>query len=220
VGDRKGGGGGRDRRGPGGAGVLEESKGPLDFQDDEAASDAWTQDAFAGQDMNWTEAELDALKRWQSDEDYSVISEKLWKGEPLTAKERKMMVALDRALGKGFTPRDMVLYRGIDDWQTVLGSATKGSTFSKKNYAATTTVRSIANDFIYRDNGAVMKIRVPAGSKGAWIGGRVSDESDAGMKGEREFLLPRNSKFRITGYSRTPLGQRVIEVDLVRRKGK
>jgi hypothetical protein len=107
---------------------------------------------------------------------------------------------LDAALGKTPTDRDLITFRGSsapDVAERVANNV--GGTFTDKAYQSTSLDKNIAREFQVPPEGVLpaghssllWEVHVPKGSRGAFLPG--SAEGDE----ESEFLLPRDSKFRI-----------------------
>ena len=98
---------------------------------------------------------------------------------------------LDSAISKFNLTNDIVVFRGVS--KSAFGGSPPqvGSVISDKAFLSTTVSKTTAQSF---GNGYVLKINVPKGKgKGAYV------DSISYHKGEREFLMPRNTKLKITG---------------------
>lgn len=94
-------------------------------------------------------------------------------------------------------------FRGISDKKIVneLLELKVGEVFTEKAFTSTSLNPKIGTRFA-RDNGVVLEITNPVGTKGIFpIGYRTEVEKRlaSGPGAESEWLLPRNTKFRITG---------------------
>lgn len=113
-------------------------------------------------------------------------------GEQATAKQYK---ALDSALSKSTIHQDTTVYRAISD-ADALGDVSKlvGKTIVDKGYASTSLSRESATGY---GEGIICKIKVPKGSKAAYVSG-IDGTGGVDMTWNREVLLPRNAKMKIT----------------------
>ena len=121
---------------------------------------------------------------------------------------------MDSALAKSTVRLPFTTYRGVDNRFTQLqnllkaGDGAIGSVLTDKGFVSTTLDRETRTD------NNIMRIRVPAGAKGAYV------ESITSSSGEQEFILPRNSRFRVTGVTRPQLTggsyQTTFDVDLIK----
>jgi len=114
--------------------------------------------------------------------------------------------AMDRALDKGSLPMNVVLYRGVNEdaynkyIKPIEDQIKPGTTIEYPAYMSTSLSDSEAKDFagVVSDSPddppttMVMRINAQKGTKGAYL------DADTNMR-EYEWLLPRNSKFKITG---------------------
>jgi hypothetical protein len=103
---------------------------------------------------------------------------------------------------------DTVVYRGMS---TAFKHLPVGSTFKDKAYTGTSTDPKIARYFGNKDehdHKVVARIFLKKGQKGAYLPHskpnackRLRDQSED-MDDEQEFLMPRNTKFKIIGHSK------------------
>jgi hypothetical protein len=131
------------------------------------------------------------------------------------------MAALDASLKRSVLPEDKTVYRGVQH-DFINGSV--GDTFTDRAYVSTSTERGTADQFrtdhgrLGEEAGALIEIRLPKGTNGADMTALSLAYS------ESEILLPRGSRFRITGI-RDEGGTKIYEVERVsdkpteRRKG-
>lgn len=110
---------------------------------------------------------------------------------------------LDNALNKFDLKQNIVTYRGLGSSAVnsmfggklstdELNSNWVGAVISDKAFLSTSISSSVAYDF--SSSGYVLKINVPKGKgRGAYV------DSISKHQGEREFLMPRNTKLKITG---------------------
>ncbi len=119
---------------------------------------------------------------------------------------KQNITALDSAVKKGKLDKNRVLYRGISSAQ-LISKLKAGDTFTDKAFASTTLDKKIAVGFT-QGKGALIRIKAKKGQSGAYL----SEMSPA--PGEAEFLLPRNSKFKVTKITKE--GSRtIIDMDLI-----
>lgn len=123
---------------------------------------------------------------------------------------------LDAALAKSSVPETIAVYRGIKDSTLAFGHADAGRmvgrVVTEKAFVSTSLVRAVAEGF-HRESGALLRIVVPAGSKGLFVG------NVRGVYGsnERELLLPRGTSYKITGRSKDEHGRTVLHAEIRRR---
>ena len=163
-----------------------------------------------------TDDEFAAIKAYKG-ADYSRINDPLrgtnvseaWGFRPMDTETRiKRTAELDSALQKGELPTNTMLYRGMITENLLLndtGTPLKvGSVFTDKGFTSTSHKLSAASRFGDADYQAVgtkgtktvMHIKAAAGTKGGFIG--LGNKSLIKVDAEREFLLPRGSKFMVT----------------------
>lgn len=118
---------------------------------------------------------------------------------------------LDSAFDKAAYPKTVTTYRGIDEklFDGIASRATPGKTVLRDPaYMSTSLERSVAHGFAKqgKGRGGIIKVKVPAGARAL----NVTTISE--FKGEREVLLGRGSKYRVT---KIDTRKRVIEVEMV-----
>ncbi len=100
--------------------------------------------------------------------------------------------ALDSALNKHSFDEDVVVYRGVDS--PTMAKLKRGAIFVDKAFVSTAMHRRVAEGFSGLFEGAVlMEIHVRKGKAAAPVDGSSK------YPHEREVLLPRNTRFKITG---------------------
>lgn len=121
---------------------------------------------------------------------YVKVNESLRSGK---TGDRRLVEALDSAIAKSRVPTETVVYRGIQEGRDPLAKFKPGSVITDRGYVSTTGTRKVAEEYADGEGEThiLMRIRVPAGHPAAPIPSRLSEED--------EYLLPRNSKFRIVG---------------------
>lgn len=90
----------------------------------------------------------------------------------------------------------------VENIKNILNCANGETTFIDKGFVSTSTSLEVAKTFA-GENGVVMEINLPAGTKYIDVFRSFSDadEYHRFAKTECEYLLPRNSKFKILGKS-------------------
>ena len=149
----------------------------------------------------YPEEEIKGLNKYAGN-GYSRLNNSLRtnKGE-LTEATRATVEQLDSALRRAKVPEDVMVFRGIKS-QALAKKLEIGAEFHDHAFVSTSLHRSVAEKFSREGpgkRGAVLEIRVPKGTNAAafdsiWNGGNLK---------EHELLLPRGSKFRVTGVRKT-----------------
>lgn len=120
-------------------------------------------------------------------------------------------------------------YRGLNSWKVAFPGASSpedavGKVFTDKGFASTSLDENVAFHSTggAGKNAAVVRIVVPAGTKGAWIPGLYTDPTKKGegvkhvlARQEGEFLLQRGSRFKIVKAGRDRYGKTVFDVEVV-----
>jgi len=123
------------------------------------------------------------------------------------AEIKKTTKNIESALNKSIVPDDVIAYRGISSKEIVDElNDNMGKVFTEKGFASTSLDRSIAEQFTgwMTGEGALVRIRVPKGLKGMYIGDR-----------EKELLLQKNKKYRIISKKTTEVkGTKISIFDL------
>lgn len=180
-------------------------------------ADAIEKELIAYTHENWelTDPELKALQEYVGIS-YSYINGKLRTGiNTLGPKSRDKLPAwidaIDSALAKSSVPKDVAVFRGLLSSATARFANLKspndlvGKIITDSGFISTSLDPLIAVGFAAAPStgtvaGTVFELRVPKGSRGAYLGGYDF------AKGEKELLLPRGSKFRVVQYKRTSFG--------------
>jgi hypothetical protein len=130
------------------------------------------------------------------DPNSSKLTSTAWaKGQPIDF----MTSHLDAVLGKTPTDRDLIVFRGANSHKLVdQVKDNVGGTFTDKAYLSTSPSKDVAKQFMAQVSSSrqpklMWEIHVPKGSRGAY----VSTNDKGSDENEQEFLLPRDSKFRI-----------------------
>lgn len=104
----------------------------------------------------------------------------------------RLVKHLDAAIKKAPpAPDDLVVYRGVARLDDAELDFKVGQTFTDKAYMSTSMNRDVAQGFLDGDKTALLEIKVPKGTRGAYVD-MVSDHDN-----EQEFLLPRATKLKI-----------------------
>jgi hypothetical protein len=197
----KGGGGGQATKERAAAAVAP-AEGPLDFKGQGDAADRWGVKEFQEWWDNLTGSEREMLREYQGI-GHELVNRYLRTGYIKVGYDKAaidyMMKYLDSATSKGVLKRSTILYRGIDDLAGIMGATGKalvGKTFVEKGYMSTSLHRDIAvGEFGGGGGGALFRIKARAGTKGGYLGSLSKPQ----MGHEREFLVHRGARYRITG---------------------
>ena len=150
----------------------------------------------------------DAVADYQMDS--SRLNEPLRANRGLSDKHNEQRKNLDNVTNNPLK-HDTVMYRGTS---AAFKNLPKGSEFKDKAYTGTSTDPRIAKYFGYKGEGdthkTVARIFLKKGQKGAYlphskpgVSRRLGSQSED-MDDEQEFLMPRNTKFKVIGHSREP----------------
>jgi ADP-ribosyltransferase exoenzyme len=126
--------------------------------------------------------------------------------------------ALDTALRKARLPEDVVTYRGLmsqghEDaarlkklWDQLI----PGASFHDAGYQSSSLSRTLAADeFAWSDGGILFEMRVPKGSRGAYVNAHARSP----FAYQRELLLPRDLDMTVVE-RKTVNGRRIVVVDV------
>lgn len=159
--------------------------------------------------------EKDAVRKYVALGHSRMFNDKLRTGKDATRGQASPdeYKALDSALEKSTIPEEMTLYRGTSE-KMFGGRDPKdmiGETIVDNGYESTSMTGKVGG--IYSD-GVVCEINAPKGSKGAYVDEvGFGEKSDFGEDANNEILLPRNSKFKITGVETDSSGRTVVKMD-------
>lgn len=108
---------------------------------------------------------------------------------------------LDSAMNKTSTESDQTVYRGMYDTPQLhsMGESSVGKTIEMPTYWSTTTDKSVAESLAFGSKGVLFEINVPKGSR-AIEAEHFKSHSVQGK--EKELILPRGGKYKITGYKK------------------
>lgn len=125
---------------------------------------------------------------------------------------KKQVKFLTRALETTLVPENLIAYRGFSiknfeelaavaktkNWESLIGK-----TFHDEAFQSTTTDYQTARDFVfgsdYEKSKIVMRIKVPQGAKGLYLGNNAERTK---FDNEYELLLQRGGTFQVTGVSK------------------
>lgn len=157
---------------------------------------AWGEENYSEWQDGLSESEAAAVERYTSTRHYATVNEYLRTGSADGEERiaRQMQRELDSALESSSVPEDVIAYRGVGRDAFGEGNLEDmvGETFTDRGYVSTALNPRAANAF---GDSIVMRVSVPSGSRGAYVGG-LSDNPSEG-----ELLLPRGSSFVITSVS-------------------
>jgi hypothetical protein len=130
-----------------------------------------------------------ALRAGQIDEDHN-------------ADLRKVRDSLDSAIAKHTVPEDTYVSRGVSGEyaEAFLRKAKAGAVFEDSGYTSTSATKPFFGDI-------KMRIKLPKGAKAAPVPSSIVDEN--------EYLLPRNSRFRVVSIQDRGAGAADVELELV-----
>jgi len=119
--------------------------------------------------------------------------------------------AMDSIIAQTETPRDMVLYRAIGtNGFSTFENLKVGDVYTDKGFASTTPDTKQLWDFLPANEGrgAVLQIELPKGSQALSVKKYFKGVSDryapsADILSENEHILPRGTKFKVTGLGLT-----------------
>lgn len=192
----------------------------LRFGDDMAAMDAWGKRHFQSWADGLTKKERDELRNY-TETDFTSINRRLRTGGKLYQMSEEdfneKVQQIDSALGKAEIPEPVVSYRGvIGDFAKKLGESKPGEVVTDLGYSSTSLREGKAVEFA-GDNGisltsnTVMRISIPAGTKGAYLNAaKIST-----YVGENEILLARGTKFRVIKTEKTGKDAYTVDVEVI-----
>jgi hypothetical protein len=140
-----------------------------------------------------THGELDAIHGY-TDGEYSGLNHDLREGNSLTGTRLTLAANLDSALAKGDI-KGGIYYRGIDGTRAtkMFGPEINiGDSVTDKGFISTSKSQATAHEFSH--GGVILEITADKGMHGM----DVTAISSVG-NGEKEVILPRGSKFTVTG---------------------
>jgi DNA-binding CsgD family transcriptional regulator len=177
----------------------------VDVNQSKASKDAFT--SYYKQYLNTLPHDEKSVVQKYTGSWYATANSALRKEARMTPKLKEDIEALDRALDKGSAPHDLTVVRGLGSFQYDVspGKLWPGKVLTDKGFASTSV--NVGGGF----GGQKLVIRVPKGAKGLFV------RPLSHYAGEDEFLLPRNSKFKVISVSpkQKTYGYDVITVELV-----
>jgi len=140
--------------------------------------------------------------------DYSLVNTVLrgeYKAsEKEAVKVNKIVADLDSLISNApVLEKPIITFRGLssdrfsEEYLNGLSKLKPGDTFVEKSFSSTDLKETIGARFA-RDKGIVLEITNPAGTKGVFPIGFRTKVTEKFAKGESEWLLPRNTRFRVT----------------------
>jgi hypothetical protein len=125
---------------------------------------------------------------------------------------------LDVLTNRGRINMPTTLYRGWTLEQGTGGLPANlfvGRIMQDPGFLSTSTKRNIGEKFAGSFNGVVMRVRMPAGSKGLHVQAiGASAKYTTGKEAEHEVLLPRGTKFRVKSAKRRKDGVLVLDAEV------
>ena len=158
----------------------------------------WTNEHFAEAAGEMTADDLKGVDVYVGGR-FSNINDGLRGTEKLDDVDKAAIKGLDSAIAKSESPEDVVVFRGATG-VGFLGDPAKlvGKTIKEKGYTSTTLMEDVANGFAYSkvdQDDARFEIKVPKGSKMLSVDSLLGEDS----LNQHEMVLPRGSKFKVTG---------------------
>jgi hypothetical protein len=168
---------------------------PKRFEDRQAAT-AWLTRTFRPWLDSLTPAEREAIAAYKLDA-FEPINESLRYGFAPSTEEQRLIASLDRALARFRLPEPVIVYRGFVSYS--VRQAAVGREIIDFGYFSTSLLRVVAEDIISsepEEERLIAEVTIPGGAQ---IGAFVAAPELVRDYGEVEVLLPRESRFRITG---------------------
>lgn len=132
---------------------------------------------------------------------YQTSNANLRAGSKPTSADRAMDSAIDASVIKN----NVVAFRGTRDNFPDLAP---GDVFTDNGFSSVSLNELVAQNYARGDNPALVRINIPQGAKGAWLGA-----------GESEIVLPRGSRFHVVSARKitrgVDRGQRIFELDVL-----
>jgi hypothetical protein len=182
---------------------------PKNFGHDHQGADDFAAANFAGWKATLTPAERGAIATYQRTEGYRAVNRALRHGKgPLDPGVGPTIQHLDAAMGRGRVADPVVVHRGIKDVKSAFGaedpSHLVGGTIRDRGFVSTSLTANVADRFAgHGERAARVEIHLPAGHPA------IAPPQATGRLGdEREILLPRDGRFRVTGHRVEAVGKR------------
>lgn len=139
--------------------------------------------------------------------DYSDVNNRLRGIWPMNEDVEEKVRLLDGALSRGSVPDDIIVYRGLSSAELHRELSSRvGGIWEERGYTSASLRPYAARQFAgsSTDTAVTMDIKVPKGSRGAFI------DSE-----EVEILIPRGSRYRIVGTWVDPDTGRHVAAELI-----
>ena len=163
----------------------------------------WAEKHFGGWNDSLQDHEFKAIEKY-SGAGYESINNALRKGG--AGQHAKTVAALDSAIARTSIPEDVTAFRGVRAGK-LPDDLKPGAVLQDNAYVSTSLNRAVGEKFAHH---TLMEIKVPKGSKGA----AFDAVFEGGNRGENELMLPRGSKFKVTGVAMRN-GKRVVTAELI-----
>lgn len=153
------------------------------------------------------------MVRWYQHFGYRSINKGLRSGT-LSKSAKQAVDLIDSSFSPA--PEDLVVYRG-SKWVEghpvfgARGGVKVGAEFSDPAYTSTTTEEGVAREFT---NATAVRISIPKGTSTLNVSAEMG-KVEGGKKQEKEILLPRDSKFRVTKVDVENGIPRLVHLELV-----
>lgn len=161
-----------------------------------------------------TQKEINAIEAYQ-DSGYMDMNAYARFGGKDNPELNRIMNNLDNSLLKSAAPKDMTVYRTMDEGaNSFISTLSVGKTYTDKGYVSTTTNNKL--DFQKEIGGSAteMVIKVPKGTPAAYLNslGKRGANLD---RGEQEVLIMRGMQYTVTKIVRTKDGRVRVHVSVV-----
>lgn len=167
---------------------------PRRFGQDKDEMHRWGVEHFKEWEQSLSPASKKAISQYQKTSDVNYYLRTGQTAGNLSENQtRDLVTKLDAAIEKSKMPEDVIVYRGVPDEAAVGWKV--GAVIQDKGYVSTSLSEKQTKIYAVptlHSTAAVMEIRVPKGSSGAYMG--VNKRSP-----DMEVLLPRETKIRIVG---------------------
>jgi hypothetical protein len=166
---------------------------------DSAGMDDWGKAAYADWAKGLSPKETRALREYTGS-DYADMNRALRTGN-VPAGEQERIETLRKALERGKLEEDITVFRGVRRLADLGVDAAKlghGDLIREKAFVSTSLKPSVSQGF--GGGGALFRIRMPAGSPGAYVNASAKGSS---IPSEKEFLLPPGGGYRVVEVKRT-----------------
>lgn len=186
----------------------EDNEKPVTFtsQADRAKAFEYAQKTYKGWASDLTPEQLKALKVYGGNAHHP-INNSLRRGNLPHDEYVKTIKDLDDAIEAAPpTSTPVVAYRGVG--VGVANQMTPGKEFTDHGYSSTSINKHIAHGFA---EDALIEVSIPKGARLAAMDAISDDPEDT----ENEFLLPRGTRYRVTGKRRDPEYGTVITVEVI-----